>query len=143
MDKPALPRDLNRTRVVAHANKADGLSGLESGKNGKAGQRGARSPPPTAAGHLKALLDGGCIRRDELASCLFPAEWHKEVGPADPIRRPRLGGWRIAGEIKTARRLLAGWWRISEPPTSDGNAVGQSHDTGSPAPGTGVSGQLH
>jgi hypothetical protein len=105
MDKPALPRDFNRTRVVAHANKADGLPGLESGKNGKTGQRCASSLSPTAAGHLKALLDCGCISRDELASCFFPIEWHKEVRPADPVGRPCLDGWRKGGEIKTECRL--------------------------------------
>ncbi len=139
MDKPALPRDFNRTWVVVPANEADGLPGFESSKNGKTGQCCASSPLPTAAGHLNALLNCGCISRDELASCLLPVEWHKEVRPADPVGHPRLDAGRKAGEIKTECRLSAGWWRTSEPSTPDGDAVGQGNDTGSLTPGIGFS----
>src|SRR5918998_3570528 len=127
---PALPRRLDRARVVPLADPSDGLVGRQSVEDGERGQRGAGAADPAVAGHLDPRPRPRAVQRlGERGEGVGAVRRDPEVRPAPPAGGPRRQ--RAAAEHD---RPVGRGRRRAQPAAADPRPAGQLDQPGAVRP---------
>lgn len=103
-DVPLLPRRLDGVLVEVLPDVRHGVPRRHSVEDGEARERGPRTPSSTGAGDLDALVGQPRPDVDEQAARRRPVSRQPEVGPAQPLLRPRRRGRRPSEQVDAAIR---------------------------------------